>query len=368
MLGRLKFDISPLINELYDKLPAFVWDEQILDASIGGGQFVREAERRVAHPATQVTGFSEDKMALNYGSRGLQGQYQVGTVEDDMQVGLSVGNPPYQSDKKLDSKKLWQDIVKTECRVTRPNGFIVNVTPASILSPAMLSWVMDNLDLQYVDLTAAKHFPGVGSTFAAWIAQKRSYRGQTVFVTDDGTVTVDLREYPILPKVVNPTTLSLVKKFYGTDDTLDAVRPKSGGYTKDDLRDEEFKSFPFPVYYGGKIKYASYASENHADKKVCMTLSGYQTAQYLPNCSTSEYAVTIDVANGTEGMRLERILNGTLYQAMMNLTKHGGGFHTISALRLLPALDLTRDWTDEDIFKHFKLTKAEIACAEAHTK
>jgi hypothetical protein len=47
MIGRLKFEIDPLVNQMLDQIPEdIIVNGIILDPAIGGGQFVKEVERR----------------------------------------------------------------------------------------------------------------------------------------------------------------------------------------------------------------------------------------------------------------------------------------------------------------------------------
>ena len=47
MIGRLKFNIDPLVNRILDQIPEDILIHGIvLDPAIGGGQFVKEVERR----------------------------------------------------------------------------------------------------------------------------------------------------------------------------------------------------------------------------------------------------------------------------------------------------------------------------------
>ena len=87
MLSRMKFEIEELVNEMLDHLPDSVWTSEsttFLDPAIGGGQFVREIERRLkAHGHSdsnirhRVFGFEESDLHIKFAVNKyrLLGQY-----------------------------------------------------------------------------------------------------------------------------------------------------------------------------------------------------------------------------------------------------------------------------------------------------
>ena len=115
MILRLKLKIDKLVNEMLDQLPEEVWlnpHVTFLDPAMGGGQFLKEAIRRLrAHGysdeniSSRVFGVAEDEIDLNYARKNakLIGKYGTGGVDFDFEgefglkfkdfVGL--GNPPY---------------------------------------------------------------------------------------------------------------------------------------------------------------------------------------------------------------------------------------------------------------------------------
>ena len=119
MLARLKFKIDSLVNEILDRIPQdLIINGTVLDPSMGGGQFVKEVERRkrAAGKTDQeirstVFGVESNILRRNYAVNKwkLAGTYLVGNALkmdfDGMKFDVVVGNPPYNSnDTQRDNK------------------------------------------------------------------------------------------------------------------------------------------------------------------------------------------------------------------------------------------------------------------------
>lgn len=86
------FTPPQLVNEMLDQLPPEVWSSStttFFDPAIGGGQLVKEIERRLKEAghsleniASRVFGMESDLLSVNYAvnTHKLVGNYQVGGV------------------------------------------------------------------------------------------------------------------------------------------------------------------------------------------------------------------------------------------------------------------------------------------------
>ena len=113
MLGRLKFDLDKLVEEILNQLPPDVWcnDTTFIDPAIGGGQFVRQIEQRLIQSgigicklSSRVSGFETNNMRINYAvnKHNLKGEYGVADFSKEcMIVNIEqmnvVGNWPFTS-------------------------------------------------------------------------------------------------------------------------------------------------------------------------------------------------------------------------------------------------------------------------------
>jgi site-specific DNA-methyltransferase (adenine-specific) len=71
--------------------------------------------------------------------------------------------------------------------------------------------------------------------------------------------------------------------------------------------------------------------------------------------------------NNQEAKNLLSILKSKLYDYCLKKSKFSGFFH-VNVLKNIPKLDLSRSWTDQDIYEYFNLTQEEIDLIESSIK
>jgi hypothetical protein len=290
----------------------------------------------------------------------------------NMKFDVIVGNPPYQDVTmgKHKSSPLWIRIVGKSFELLKDNGYLAMVTPSSWMSPSKaFDAIYSQYDLQSVDLTAKRHF-NVGSTFSAWVLRKAPTTRQTLFVTEDGEAMIDWKGMMFLPHIVNPVTVSLTRKFFFREGPKFSMQRNDETDTRT-LSKERTTEFRYRVFHTNAQTelWARRKNGNHDVPKVMMTLSGYQIPIYSDDCGTSQIVIYLEVKNAAEGKRIIRILTSKLYNVMIEtLGKYGNAWGLNRVLFSLPAVDRSIDWTDEALYKHFGLTKAEIAYVEANAK
>jgi tRNA1(Val) A37 N6-methylase TrmN6 len=155
MLGRLKFDITDLVNEILDQLPSEIWSSStttFLDPAIGGGQFVQAVERRLRDAghsyeniASRVYGYESNRMRINFAVNKykLVGIYtNADFLEENinMKFDVVVGNPPYQESKEHGKKvtgngALWVKFTLKSIELCKDNGYVAFIIPDSWTAP-----------------------------------------------------------------------------------------------------------------------------------------------------------------------------------------------------------------------------------------
>ena len=215
MLARIKFELAPLVNEMLDHLPESVWtskDSVFLDPSMGGGQFVREVERRlqeyghsVQNIQGRVLGLEKYPHQIQYAvsKHKLTGDYAVANFIDEkfdnMKIDVIVGNPPFQrSDNKAKRWTLWEQFVARSLTLA---DHVAMVVPQSLTSPgATFDSVKQHCHVLNVDV--GRHF-NVGSTFCYFVAEPKQTVTQTRIITDRAEFARDISQAPFLPITID---------------------------------------------------------------------------------------------------------------------------------------------------------------------
>lgn len=397
MLARIKFDINGLVNEILDRLPEDVFKSStttFLDPAMAGGQFVVEIIRRLrynghsdANIAERAWGLAEDAIDLNYAinTKKLIGKYSVGNIETLEQWAMAgkkfdvvLGNPPYQETddtgaRKDKAKNLWSQFIQRATELVSQDGYIAMVTPSGWMAPASHKnttfQLFQDRHLQWVNTDVRKHFSGVGSTFTAWVLRNNNQGGMSEFLP--ANVQIDVRKIPYIPSDI--TSFSIHAKTTLANNTkLDALPGLSGmspEKNKGTSSTTKSSSTPYKVFHTyATSHYMPRMASHHTTKKVVWSISGYMKPFYDDgDLSVDSAGVFIEVSCSANGSNLVGVLNSKLYQYLTTTAKWSG-FQSMKVLKSLPAVDLTRSWTDAELYAHFNLTQDEIDLIEATVK
>lgn len=392
MLDRLKFDIVLLVEEMLIKLPKWMWTSKtttFLDPSIGGGQFAAVVETRLrkaghsdANIAKRVFGYADDVLELNYAIKrwGLVGTYKVGSfLEEKMNKKFDVvlGNPPYQSGKgeKGGSSSLWRKFVSKGWDLTKDDGRLMFVVPQLPNSSKDLGEIFYAHQTEIVWDDIAHHFSGVGSSFYAWMVLKAPKTKQTHFINKNLYIDITneslpkhIEALPIVEKVMKGRELFECKSSGNYFHTQVA-----DGADDDYLSSQKSKSLKYKLRRTSGNNYAMWGAEEpeeYTERKVCFTFSGYPYYQYHdekdPIGTIKFQSGHILVKNKKEAKNLISLYESCVYRFIMDEMTPGG----MRGKRIyeLPKMDLSRAWTDKELYKHFGLTDEEIAYIEEAVK
>ncbi len=144
MLGRMKFEIEPLVDKALDGLPESIWisdSTTFFDPALGGGQFVRIIEQRLRAAGhsddnirQRVFGHEESDLHVRYAVNKykLVGQYSKRLYTDiigmgtDMKFDVIVGNPPYNG-----KAALHQQFFNKGYELLKDGGTLAFIQPAT---------------------------------------------------------------------------------------------------------------------------------------------------------------------------------------------------------------------------------------------
>jgi site-specific DNA-methyltransferase (adenine-specific) len=343
-----------LVEEIVEKLPPIAGECLALNLEFALGlQYIRGVD-----PA-QITVWAHHPNVIPFATK--LGYSVVGQdiLEHDFmgkKFDVVIGNPPFQdSTHNVKSHSLWPLFVARSFDLA--TGAVALVTPASWMSPSHKEGKeLIKPHCTYL-LDAASYFPGVGSTFTGWVATP-STRGM-------------LANIPLLPSIgtFNPTTLSILTKFSTSSPLLELHSDSTNHSSKKDYTSSPTASHLYEILHTNTSRFFSSRQPKHLGQwKVLFPLSGKHNPLVVSELGNSELAHYYLVSSEFEGERLASILGSTLFTFVLRRAYNYAGILHLTALRSLPALDLTRDWTDEQIYEHFKLTPEEIAYIESTVK
>ena len=387
MLGRLKFEIDTLVDEILDQVPSEVWSSSsttFLDPAIGGGQFIKAVItrlRKYGHSDKNITsrvfGFESNKMRVNFAKKQCQG---VGTFtavnflewEADMKFDVIVGNPPFKNGNETGGKSsLWRKIVAKSWSLVEDGGTLTMVTPQFPNAAADLGHIFTKNQTNTVWTDISHHFPGVGSSFFAWSVTNTPKHTTTEFI-DYGlqiditskTLPNDLRSISIFDKVMQGTLFECKSSpeylhtsvADGKDDAhLYSAKTPNHTYAIRRTSGENY------TMWGAVIP------TDYTSSKVVMTFSGNPHYKFHdsnnPIGTIKFQSGHILVNNEVEGENLINLFNSSLYKYLQNQMASGG--MRGKTFYEMPKLDLTKSWSDNDLYKYFKLTSDEIALIDA---
>lgn len=293
-----------------------------------------------------------------------------------MKFDVILSNPPYNwsdgdKQRKNNRENLWtRFITKSFEELVSDNGYIAMVVPKTWMSPSKdygsTSIMNDYFKPNQVEVInideCAKHF-NVGSSFSYFIAKKDNSNSAkpTTVITPVDTFDININDSAWnmgIPSVLDKDIFTTVSKFFNVNHKKFSWEKQYEGQVDNFRSASGYKVFHTPASVGKT--FSPEKSKLHEKKKVMVSLSG-KYAPYYDNgdCSPSGMVVCL-LLNEDENIEYAKsIFDSKLYKLMVDVVFRYNGWINGNVLKSLPALDLTRSWTDEEIYNYFNLTDSE---------
>lgn len=290
-----------------------------------------------------------------------------------MKFDVVVGNPPYQNSaaaagRKTATKPLWEKFMVLGHDISI--RFVAFITPSTWLSQGTrTNKFMSGSNLSYCKLYSKSPFKGVMTTVTWWLTDKNN-TSSTFLLEDDNQLhmNTDIQTtfIPTSSEHFGPM-FSVFNKFFAEKDKLNVVTTMKFHNEKRYLFGDHDQYYCYPVFHTNtQTKYTNVFDDELMNKhKVILSKTGSTRHAFVDfSSSTTNLGISILTDNEQQSVNLLNLIQSKLYRFVLENSRHSSTIST-PTFKNLPAVDLERSWTDEELYKHFNLTQEEIDLIES---
>ena len=265
-----------------------------------------------------------------------------------VEFNVVLGNPPYQKptntekDENNRQGSFWWEIVCAAKPFVKEGGVLAMVIPTSIFSTGgfgksthkVTQLRTDGFELSNVWSNVNQHFD-VGISISAFTAIKGT--ASTCNIVDKNqSVSLDY-DYTI-PFTLDKETISIVKKCYNSKN---------------------------------KWKFKEVDSSEPTDKVVKINGGRYKqySKLFVGKSQDTDHRAQTMILNADDDLNnVSSAFMSKIFKFMFVSLGGENGQSSTGILQSLPFVDISRNWTDQDLYAHFNLTEEEIEYIEANIK
>lgn len=285
-----------------------------------------------------------------------------------------VGNPPYGDNSNQSSfTNLWANFIIKSFELLKDTGYMAMVSPKTWTNQTTKknnsSKVLDIIKkhAKFVNIDeCGKYFNKIGSSFSYYIIDKSSYDKECTVITTDGQTKVLWKSIPFIPNNFNDTSIKIIQKILQKP-LFDYI--SSSGTVGNISKTKTAKHIYSVRYSMGTEKWSD---RQHKYQFVEKLIFPNQTTKnypiYAPNSAPANRGVFYKVANKEESDRMLGYIKSRPIQFLISQQRNHHGVLNTEVIKRIPKVDLSKSWTDQELYEYFNLTPDEIKYIEETIK
>lgn len=409
--GEIRTDPA-LVDEVLSSIPPTVWKNSklILDPCCGRGTILlKMIDKLLEHHSaekvsTMIYALDVDSHCV-YTTKELVAKRLNVTVESLVnniiqhdcltwdpymkKFDVIVGNPPYQNPGKSKGQKLWYKFIFKCHRLLKDKGHMAMVTPSSWIRGGVNHgrqgvlkdiFAKEQLHIASFDNITKRYFGKIGIDISWWMMEKTPIHKQTQMVLKDTTVHMDLKDVEVLSPVADSNAISILGKF------IDGKLPKEEviyyNYKNSDRSIESgtptathtVKHWVHGCSQKSNDTYA-YLEKRFNDKlnfnKILFLIGSRYWQPHVDENAVGVIAqgFAIKIKDEWTKANILSVYESKLWKLVFfNFQLEQNGFMKNAIVKKTPAMDMSKPWTDAEIYKYFNLTQEEIDYIESTIK
>jgi len=303
------------------------------------------------------------------------------TWNPTMKFNVILGNPPYQ-DPNNDKRMLWNQFADKCIDIAAEDAHIALVHPTTWLTTKTNIHnsyrLFEQLQVEKAVIYDREDKPFEEGTSVSYTITKNTKRHKPTKLyyakynarTEDFVADINIAQDKFWPGQLTPINLKIHNKLQ-THKKIKFI--KSCEFHNQKLKakklvsDTKSAKFPYTHHVSAAItRYTNVKFSDHDTWKVMVPLtSTIDRAVIDKECGHGEDMLSLYVTNQSTAKNIKKLFNTKLYKFIGKLYKNG---RNQPLQNLFPLVDFNVGWTDDELYKHFKLTKQEIAYIESNVK
>jgi len=291
-----------------------------------------------------------------------------------MKFDVAVTNSPFQRGNGNNGGPLWPIFSELGMQITKDDGYVLYLTPATwVNGKSIYQSIFKKYNPIFLNINECKKFFKSGfNTFSYWLVKKQNYEGNTTIVSlnSNGSVQfeINLEKYPYLPYSWIPS--ENVLRFHEKIMNLPKMKFISGpttSFNNNRFSNKKSKIHSYPVVYSKKrIIYSSQPEFLQNTQKIIFWNTSDYIDKFNYDQSIIEDAIGRQVTclippDGTDPKIIKDTFSGKFFRFCDKIYRDGAYFNG----SCFPYIDISKKWTDQDLYNHFSLSPEIIEYIES---